>query len=203
MKCAHTVSGVLMIVGLGYLAGVGQALLRDRPVILGATTTTPTKAPPPQVEHPTPTDPPTSTPPASQAPDEQDPAVEFDARLDAPVPEGMLTLRQAHQMWIDGAYFIDSRHRYEYDLGHISGAAYLTAESFFTDEGAAEMQTIPPDATVIIYCLGGDECEASKNTLALLQQSFYTDLSIMGVGYDEWEAAGLPIGRSDDQEQSP
>ena len=95
-------------------------------------------------------------------------------------------------MWIDGAYFVDSRHKYEYDAGRVSGAAHLTAETFFTDAGQAEMQTIPPDAQVVIYCLGGDECEASKNTLALLQQYGYTNLSIMGVGYDEWAAAGLP-----------
>ena len=134
---------------------------------------------------------------------------EFDARLDAAVPDGMLTLRIAHQMWIDGAYFVDSRHKYEYDIGHVSGAAHLTAETFFSDAGEAEMTTIPPDASVVIYCVGGEQCDASHNTKALLEQFGYTDLWIMGVGFDEWEAAGLPTGSvtnqtpEDTQEESP
>ncbi len=201
MKCVHTIAGMLAIVGLGYIAGVGHSLVRTMPVILGASSM-PTLAPKanrlqadPQTNPPA--DPPAdptqgqTSPDANPAPNTA-PDTDFDARLDAPVPEGMLTLRQAHQMWIDGAYFVDSRHKYEYDASHISGAAHLTAETFFTDAGQAEMQTIPPDAPVVIYCLGGDECEASKNTLALLQQFGYTNLTIMGVGYDEWAAAGLP-----------
>lgn len=111
----------------------------------------------------------------------------------------MLTLRQAHQMWIDGAYFVDSRLREEYDAGHISLAAYLTAENMFSDEGEAEMQTIPPNAAVVIYCIGGEECDASKNTKALLEQFGYTDLYIMGVGYEEWAAAGLPTSLTQEE----
>ncbi len=203
MKCVHTIAGMLAIVGLGYITGVGHSLVRTMPVILGARSmpTSAPKADPLQADPQTnpPTDPeqeqasPDANPvPAPDTDFDADFDARLDARLDAPVPEGMLTLRQAHEMWIDGAYFVDSRHKYEYDAGHISGAAHLTAETFFTNTGQAEIQTIPPDAPVVIYCLGGDECEASKNTLALLQQFGYTDLAIMGVGYDEWAAAGLP-----------
>ncbi|PCI09582.1 hypothetical protein COB72_06000 [bacterium] len=204
MKCVQTIAGVLAIVGLGYIAGVGHSLLRELPVILGASASTSTQ--------PVPED----NTPAIDAPDQQpdlqpdptpaqidDPELpkgdDFDARLDAAVPDGMLTLRQAHQMWIDGAYFVDSRLRSEYDEGHISLAAYLTAATMFTDEGEAEMQSIPPDAQVVIYCLGGDECDASLNTKAILEQFGYTDLSIMGVGYDEWAAAGLPTSLTDEE----
>jgi rhodanese-related sulfurtransferase len=189
----QTIGGVLAIVGLGYLCGIGQAFMRDVPVILGAQPTTTNSSSLPedadsviedtqvQVE----SDPIESTPNTVESP------VDTDPLLDAPVPEGMLSLREALQLWNDGAYFIDSRLRDEFDAGHISGAAYLTAETFFSPEGEAEMTTIPPDATVVIYCIGGEECDASKNTLALLQQSGFTDLRIMGVGYDEWAAAGL------------
>ena len=209
MRCVHTIAGTLAIVGLGYIAGVGHSLVRTMPVILGPGTMTPPvpKADPKADPEPDPGLAPGLAPGSDAEPGQQaDPGQvgidpDFDARLDAPVPEGMLTLRQAHQMWIDGAYFVDSRHKYEYDAGRVAGAAHLTAETFFTDAGEKEMQTIPPDAPVVIYCLGGDECEASKNTLALLQQFGYTNLSIMGVGYDEWAAAGLPTDSS--QEDSP
>ncbi|MGV6815549.1 MAG: rhodanese-like domain-containing protein [Phycisphaerales bacterium] len=214
MKCIHTASGVLMIVGMGYLAGVGQALLRDRPVILGTVSTpaqtmptTPNAGEPNESAQMDPAQVPDSDLGQSSENNANDikpagsnPADEFDARLDAPVPDGMLTLRQAHQMWIDGAYFIDSRHKEEYDHGHVSGAAHLTAETFFTKAGEAEIQTIPPDAPVVIYCLGGDQCEASLNTKALLEQSFFTDLHIMGVGFDEWAAAGLPVDLATDED---
>ncbi len=204
MKCVQTIAGVLAIVGLGYIAGVGHSLLRELPVILGASASTSTQ-PAPEDNTPEIADPdqlpdfqPDPTP--AQVDDPELPTDgDFDARLDAPVPAGMLTLRQAHQMWIDGAYFVDSRLRSEYDEGHISLAAYLTAATMFTDEGDAEMQSIPPDAQVVIYCLGGDECDASFNTKAILEQFGYTDLSIMGVGYDEWAAAGLPTSLNDEE----
>ena len=43
----------------------------------------------------------------------------------------------------------------------------------------------------MIYCVGGD-CDASKNVAARLEQFGYTDLRIMGAGYNEWEMAQLP-----------
>lgn len=180
MKCVQTIAGVLAIVGLGYIAGVGHSLVRELPVILGLHLITE----PPEIVKPTEIDPVPTTDPESNP--------EFDPLLDAAVPNGMLTLRQAHQLWLEGAYFVDSRLRDEYDAGHVGLAAYLTAETLFTAEGEAEMNSIPPDAQVVIYCLGGDECDASLNTKAILEQFGYTDLSIMGVGYDEWAAAGLP-----------
>ncbi len=212
MKVLHTTTGVLAIVGLGYIAGVGHALVREKPVILGVsspastpkdssesvTINTPTGIDEP-VEIETPIGEPTQDPPQDSAQESAHDNQDFNARLDAPVPDGMLTLRQAHQMWIDGAYFVDSRLREEYDAGHISLAAYLTAENMFSDEGEAEMQTIPPNAAVVIYCIGGEECDASKNTKALLEQFGYTDLYIMGVGYEEWAAAGLPTSLTQEE----
>ncbi len=221
MHIMRTTSGVLAIVGAGYLFGVGHALVRERPVILGAT---PVSTPGKNQDTDPSTDPiddstngsdqQTESESTQHLPDQTiDPAnsidpntengsvSELDTMLDAPVPEGMLSLREAHQMWVEGAYFIDSRLPHEYEEGHISLAAYITAANFFTDEGQAHLETIPPDAPVVIYCIGGEECDASHNTLALLQQYGYTDLSIMGVGYDEWAAAGLPTSSTDEESQ--
>lgn len=189
MKCAQTIAGVLAIVGLGYLAGVGQSLLRDKPVILGSTPP-PVQVPDKPIDKPV-IDAPVGTNNGTPTIDSHDIQIP-----DLPVPEGMLTLRQAHAMWVEGAYFIDARYKHEYDLGHISGAAHLSAETFFQDAGVAEMQTIPPDAAVVIYCVGGI-CDASENVKALLEQSGYSNLSVMGVGYEDWESAKLPTSLSD------
>ena len=208
MKCAHTIVGVFAIVGLGYLIGVGHSLVRTRPVILGPSSSTKTPEPSPDPEQdPEPID---QNEPASgndegtdqPAQASSDFSPESDPLLDAPVPDGMLTLRRASELWNEGAYFVDARLRHEYDEGHISLAAHLTAATIFSAEGEAQMQSIPPDATVVIYCLGGDECDASLNTQALLEQFGYTDLSIMGVGYDEWANAGLPTSLNDGTNES-
>lgn len=128
----------------------------------------------------------------------RDPTATFagtvDELLDAPVPEGSLTLREAHQLWEMGAYFLDARHEHEFEAGHIEYASYLEASLFDTDgkRAFAVTDSIPTDATIVFYCLGG-ECDASKNTAALLEQLGYTDLRIMGAGYDDWVAAGFPI----------
>jgi len=204
MKCMQTITGVLAIVGLGYIAGVGHSLIRTKPVILGGSALIapvsdgPINAPDePDATDPT-TSPTTGLATGESAADPETPI--HDDLLDADVPAGMLTLRQAHQMWLDGAYFVDSRLEHEFEEGHISLAAYLTAETIFTDAGEAEMQSIPPDAQVVIYCLGGDECDASLNTKAILEQFGYTNLAIMGVGYDEWAAAGLPTNLTENED---
>ncbi|MBL4697757.1 MAG: hypothetical protein JKX70_02880 [Phycisphaerales bacterium] len=204
MKCMQSITGVLAIVGLGYIAGVGHSLIRTKPVILGGSaliapvSDVPIKAPDEPVATDLTTGPTTDS--ATGEPDADPKKSAHDMLLDAPVPAGMLTLRQAHQMWLDGAYFIDSRLEHEYQEGHISLAAYLTTDTIFTDAGETEMQSIPPDAQVVIYCLGGDECDASLNTKAILEQFGYTNLAIMGVGYDEWAAAGLPTNLTENED---
>jgi rhodanese-related sulfurtransferase len=119
--------------------------------------------------------------------------------LDAPVPEGSLTLRESHELWDMGAYFLDARHDYEFEAGHIQYAAWLPAQLFDTDStrAFAIMDTIPKDGTIVIYCVGG-ECDASKNTAARLEQFGYEDLRIMGAGYEDWVNAGFPTATGAD-----
>lgn len=124
--------------------------------------------------------------------------------LDAPVPDGTLTLRESHILWEEGAYFIDARHDYEFEAGHIQYAAWLPAQLFDTDSEAAfaVMDSIPKDGTIVLYCVGG-ECDASKNTAAMLEQFGYTDLRIMGAGYEDWVNAGFPTSTGADEGVSP
>lgn len=128
----------------------------------------------------------------------------LDNLLDAPVPEGSLTLREARELWEQGAYFIDARYEDEYEAGHIQYAALLPAQMFDTDIDHANsvMDSIPMDGTIVLYCVGGD-CDASKNTAALLEQYGYMDLRIMGAGYEHWVAAGFETASGADSEVSP
>ncbi len=124
--------------------------------------------------------------------------------LDAPVPEGTLTLRESKSLWDQGAYFIDARHQEEFDAGHIQYAALLLAQWFDTDpdRAFAVTDTIPTDATIVIYCVGGD-CDASKNTAAWLEPLGYTDLRIMGAGYEDWVNAGFETESSSGEGGAP
>ncbi len=188
---------VLAIAGGAFLIGTIQAVLFG-PVTLGpANITTGTQGVvgnPNRINTPntantsSPTGPsnPTETTNPTQSP-------EADPLLDAPVPDGTLTLRESYSLWEQGAYFVDARYEKDFDAGHIQYAAFLPAQLFDTDSQRAfgVIDSIPQDATVVLYCVGG-ECDASKNTAAMLEQFGYTDLRIMGAGYEHWVAAGFP-----------
>ena len=131
-------------------------------------------------------------------------AVDPDALLDAPVPDGTLTLRQTKELWDKGAYFIDARLEHEFNEGHIKYASLLLAQWFDSDPDRAFAVTdsIPIDATIVIYCVGG-ECDASKNTAVWLEPLGYTDLRIMGAGYEHWVEAGFETESSPNAEEQP
>ena len=220
MRLIHTCSGLLSIIGAAFLLATAHALIvqpvnLDAPVLTGADAPVvgdPNRAnrniSPGKVPDTAPADPevgdetesdPVGTPAGtndgsadSGAADSGQGGDPLDALLDAPVPEGMLTLRQSRKLWEESAYFIDARHEDEYLDGHIMYASWLTATLFDTDSDRAfaVVESMPPDATVVIYCVGG-ECDASKNVAARLQQIGFTDLRVMGVGYEEWAVAGF------------
>ena len=204
MRCMHITSGLLSIVGAAFLFGTVHALVIDPIDISKVDLNTdgdvkggrnnPSDPPVGPVDTTPETDTGSGEPPVD--PPVSEPPVEIevsDAILDAPVPEGTLTLRQAHKLWEDGAYFIDARHEHEFEEGHIQYAAWLASSLFDTDSDRAFgiANSMPPESTVVIYCVGG-ECDASHNVARRLAQIGFTDLRIMGVGYTDWVAAGFP-----------
>jgi rhodanese-related sulfurtransferase len=206
---------LLAIVGSAFLLGTGHSLVNGSVTLKEANTKVgdgDVKGRPGLPSAQTP-DEPASDPetPVEQVPqqiEDEDPVVNpptnptawFTGKvdIDAPVPEGTLTLREAHSLWDQGAYFLDARHDYEFEAGHIQYAAWLPAQLFDTDSEAAfaVMDSIPKDGTIVLYCVGG-ECDASKNTAAMLEQFGYTDLRIMGAGYEDWVNAGFPTATGD------
>lgn len=208
MRLIQTCSGLLSIIGAAFLFATVHAMIRQPvdltppPIKAGAGDVTPRVQPsntpdntPDEVETPDPVVDPLVDPlvnPADEPAEQAD--LPSDAMLDAPVPEGTLTLRESYSLFKQDVYFIDARHEHEYEAGHIEYAFWLPSTLFDTDSDRAfaVVDSMPPDATVVIYCVGGD-CDASKNTARRLSQIGFTDLRIMGVGYGDWVEAGFPI----------
>lgn len=129
---------------------------------------------------------PTTTPDA-------DPATSGDP-LDAPVRDGHITLREASELWQFGAVFLDARHEHEFEEGHVQGAYWMAASRVGTAASLDILAALDPNEPLVIYCTGGD-CDASENTRNRVEALGlgFIDIRILGVGYEEWEAAGLPV----------
>lgn len=196
----RTISQLLAIAGLGLILGITHAIARtavfDQPGvtlrdIVAAQPNEPVPDPPTEPE-------PSTTPESDPEPEEpadisaEQPPAEIDP-LDAPVNPGQITLREAYELFEQGAWFLDARSRSDFDAGFIEGAIWMPAFHASTNAGQDDLNFIPEGDVVIIYCTGGD-CDASKNTqrrLALLQYNF--DVRILGKGYIDWIEADLPV----------
>lgn len=200
---------LLAIAGLGLVLGTGHALIRtlvlDEPAVrltrvvkadIPASPADPEDLPSDGTDstpEPGTFDVPTNSGSDITISDPIEPVSKLDALLDAPVKPGSINLREAHELFLAGAFFLDARNADDFAAGRIEGAIWMPAFHANTSEGQADLDFIPPGDTVVIYCTGGD-CDASENTanrLELLQYEF--DIKIMGKGYVDWIEAELPI----------
>lgn len=183
----HTLTRLLAIVGAGFILATGHAFIRtawfDQPPVVLARQAALNPAPTP------PANPPTDQPTAEDQPI---------SALDAPVKPGSINLREAFQLFENGAYFLDARYEPEYLAGHIEGAFWMPASRVTTAEGLNELRIIEPGGIVVIYCTGGD-CDASENTAIRIEAAgFDFDIRILGKGYTDWADAGLPTATGQD-----
>lgn len=178
---------VVAIAGAGFLLGVGHSWVRvawmGRPgIVLSRAELVPTGGGPSL----------TQVTPGAGDPGDAD-ATGAVSPLDAAVKAGSLTLREASVLHEEGAFFLDARHEEDFVAGRIAGAMLMPASRAETREGQADLDTIPPGSTVVIYCTGGD-CDSSENTaIRLTQLQYEFDVRILGKGYTDWQEAGLPV----------
>lgn len=72
-----------------------------------------------------------------------------------------------------------------FEKAHIDG-------SLSFDSLQAQLDTLPKDTDIVVYCTGPD-CAASKLRAAMLVEAGFTNVSRFAGGLAEWAAAGLPI----------
>jgi len=113
------------------------------------------------------------------------------------VPQGkrpdtptMIHLPEARNLFESGeGLFIDARHAFEFDRGHIRGAVSLPLNEF--DKRAGFVDSLPRNKTLITYC-DGVECNSSIGLASRLRDAGFPGVRIFFGGWNEWQAQNLP-----------
>ena len=90
------------------------------------------------------------------------------------------------------ALFIDARHEFDYQAGHIRGAVNVSLKIF--DIHLARLNNISKDKLLIVYC-DGAECSSSLKLAVKLMESGFTNVKVFFGGWQEWKSAKLPIDK--------
>ena len=111
-------------------------------------------------------------------------------RTDVPTPT-MVSRDEARNYFESGsALFVDARHDFDFNLGHIKGALSVPLKDYDTKKSA--LDGIPKDRLIIAYC-DGAECNSSIELSVKLMKDGYKNVRIFFGGWREWVDANLPI----------
>ncbi len=87
------------------------------------------------------------------------------------------------------AVFVDARHDFDFNLGHIKGALNVPLKDYDLKKSA--LSRIPKDRLIIAYC-DGAECNSSIELSVKLMKDGYKSVRIFFGGWREWVDANLP-----------
>jgi rhodanese-related sulfurtransferase len=111
----------------------------------------------------------------------------------------LITLDEAEELWAGGAAaLLDARAAGLFAEGHVPGSRSLPAKDSGFDV-PADVLALARDAAIVIYCEGG-ECQSSLALARRLHEEGFTDIRVFTGGWEEWQAAGLPVEKSGGQE---
>jgi rhodanese-related sulfurtransferase len=103
----------------------------------------------------------------------------------------IISLAKAEELFEShNALFIDARHEFDYQEGHIRGAVNVALKKF--DTQISRLNNIPKDKLLIVYC-DGAECNSSIELTLKLMESGFTNVKVFFGGWQEWNSAKLPI----------
>ena len=89
------------------------------------------------------------------------------------------------------AVFADSRHRADFEAGHIQGAVHLYAAD--SDVWLTDFLTATdPMATIITYC-DGEACPLAKDLAELLALNGFENVRYLKNGWTRWQEKGFPV----------
>lgn len=104
----------------------------------------------------------------------------------------MVDLAHARQAFTQGhTIFLDARHAWVYEEGHISGAVNIPLGHFERDI-QKRLAHLPRDTPIITYCSGA-ACHSSETLARLLVERFgFVQVQVLAGGWPAWEEAGYP-----------
>jgi len=103
----------------------------------------------------------------------------------------MISLEKAKELHEShDALFIDSRHDYEYKMGHIHGSINITLNEI--DTNSIMLEDIPKEKALIIYC-DGAECNSSIELALKLIELKFINVKIFFGGWQEWKTHNYPV----------
>jgi rhodanese-related sulfurtransferase len=102
----------------------------------------------------------------------------------------MISLATAQELFNSNkALFIDARHEFDYQAGHIRGAVNVALNTY--DLHRPRLDKILKDKLLIVYC-DGAECNSSIELTVKLMESGFTNVKVFFGGWQEWISAKLP-----------
>ena len=112
------------------------------------------------------------------------------ASTGSPAPSS-INLTESRKLFESGtAIFIDSRHLFEFRIGHIKSAINIPLSEL--DAHAAIINALPKDKVLIVYCDGSD-CNSSIELAAKLYERGFGGVRIFFGGWQEWNSQKLPL----------
>lgn len=103
----------------------------------------------------------------------------------------IIHIQEALNLFQSGeAIFVDTRHEFDYNLGHIRGALNLPLAEF--DSKQEVISSLGRNKTIITYC-DGAECNSSVEVATKLAESGFTSVKVFFAGWNEWQNQGLPV----------
>ncbi|MFN0158537.1 MAG: rhodanese-like domain-containing protein [Bacteroidota bacterium] len=107
----------------------------------------------------------------------------------------IITFDEAKQAYESGdAIFVDARHGFDFQLGHIKGAVNIPLKD--AQESPEILTILPKENMLITYC-DGEDCNSSITLAAKLDSLGYKNVRVFFGGWKEWQAGNLPTEKTE------
>lgn len=101
------------------------------------------------------------------------------------VPPEFISLEEALALFKSGdALFVDARHAYDFNLGHIPGAVNVPLKDFVLD--SSPLAGAQMDKLLVTYCDGAN-CNSSIELANKLSAAGFTRVKMFFGGWNEWK----------------
>ena len=103
----------------------------------------------------------------------------------------LIKVEEAKQIFDSrGGLFLDSRHEFDFKLGHIAAAVNIPVDKF--EQQRDKLTSFDSTHLIVVYC-DGAECNSSFEMAGKLYAAGYTNVRIFFSGWQDWQQKQYPI----------